>query len=185
MLESFRHSIGMLTARFHFRSARAKVISFSQSIPSSDTLFVVMPFRSAVEQEELNLLTLFRSWFNEKNITVVTRDQKERIEQVLPRARVISLAPEELTPFFLPRRAVLERVRERQYDLAVDMNLDFMLPSAYICMESGARVRVGFSGPNADTFYNLQVRLDPSSHEGHAYKRLVNCLRIFFTKEGV
>jgi ADP-heptose:LPS heptosyltransferase len=175
----------MHAARFHFRSSSEKVISFSHSISTSDRVLVIMPLDRSTEEGQTRVLTFLRERFCEPDITVIVPAGGTPVERVLPRCRVLRVGPEDVNAFFLPRRAFLTRVGERTYDLAVDLNLDFMIPSAYICKESNARVRTGFSALHADTFYNFQVRLEPASRRDHAYDCLVRCLEMFFSAEGV
>jgi hypothetical protein len=185
MLKSLRRSTGMLAARFHFRASREKVISFSHSIATSDRVLVVMPLQPSAEEGQTHVLTFLREHFYEPDITVIAPAGGTPVERTLPRCRVLPVGPEDVNAFFLPRRTFLARVAERNYDLAVDLNLDFMIPSAYICKESNARVRTGFSALHADTFFNFQIRLEPDSRREHAYDRLVRCLQMFFSAEGV
>jgi len=175
----------MRAARFHFRSSREKVISFSHSIATSDRVLVVMPLLPSAGQDQTHVLTFLREHFYEPDITVIAPEGGAPVERVLPRCRVLRIGPGDVNGFFLPRRAFLARVAERNYDLAVDLNLDFMIPSGYICRECNARVRAGFSALHADTFFNLQVRLEPASGREHAYDRLVRCLQMFFSAEGI
>jgi ADP-heptose:LPS heptosyltransferase len=185
MLDSLRRSIGMQAARFHFRAAQETVISFSHSISTSDRLLVIMPLGQSAGEGQTRVLTFLRDHFYEPDITVIAPAGGTPVERILPRCRVLLVGPEDVTGFFLPRRSFLARVTERTYDLALDLNLDFMIPSAYICKESNARVRTGFSAHHADTFFNFQVRLEPASRREHAYDRLVQCLEMFFRAEGV
>ena len=80
---------------------------------------------------------------------------------------------------------MVERRNDNAFDAAIDLNLDFNLPSGYIGKECNARVRAGFAGPYADLFYNLQVRIDPSAGRERAYERFVQCLKMFSGQEGV
>jgi hypothetical protein len=185
MLESFRRFTGARIARFHFRSSREKVISFSHSIATSDRVLVVLPLYDSTDQGHARVLTFLREHFYEPDITVVAVKGGTPVERILPRCRVVLFAPEDVTMFFLPRRELLARVAERTYDLAIDLNLDFMIPSAYICKETHARVRTGFSADHADTYFNFEIRLEPGAQKSHAYDRLVRCLQMFFTAEGV
>jgi ADP-heptose:LPS heptosyltransferase len=185
MLESLRRSIGVSLARFHYRAAREKVISFTHSIATSDRVLVVMPLAPTAEQGQMRVLTFLREHFYEPDITVVAPAGGTPVERTLPRCRVLLVGPGDVSGFFLPRRALLARLGERTYDLAIDLNLDFMIPSAYICRESNARVRTGFAAPHADTFFNFQIRLEPASRGKEAYERLVQCLQMFFRAEGV
>lgn len=185
MLEPLRRSLGMRVAKFRFRKQREKVQSFTRLLPSAGTALVIMPLASGPDGDHANVLALFRKHFAPENLTILTAAPRDRMERLLPRSRVITIAQDETSFLYLPRQVVLDRVHARRYDLAVDLNLDFMLPSAYICRESDARVRVGRSGQHADTFFNLQVRLDPSPEKGDAYGRLVQCLQMFFAEEDV
>jgi ADP-heptose:LPS heptosyltransferase len=184
MLRSLRRSIGVRAARFHFRSSRDKVISFSHSIATSDRVLVVMPLDHPLEEGQTHVLTFLREHFYEPDITVVAPAGGTPVERALPRCRVVLVGPDDVNAFFLPRRSLLTRVAERSYDLAIDLNLDFMIPSAYICKETDARVRTGFAGIHADSFFNFQVRLEPASQRSTAYDRLVQCLQMFFSGEG-
>jgi ADP-heptose:LPS heptosyltransferase len=80
---------------------------------------------------------------------------------------------------FLPGNDLITRVKKRRYDLTIDLNLDLVLPSAYICKESDARIRVGFARKHADTFYNFQINVDPTLDRKLVYERLVKCLQMF------
>ena len=185
MLESLRRSIGVRLARFHFRSSRDAVISFGHSIATSDRVLVIMPLRAAEETGQMRVLTFLREHFYEPDITVIAPKGGTPVERTLPRCRVLRIGPDDLSAFFLPRRPFLASVGERTYDLAIDLNLDFLMPSAYICRESNARVRTGFAAVHADTFFNFQVRVEGGQGGARAYERLVQCLQMFFRAEGV
>ena len=154
-------------------------------LPRCRVVLVVMPLRFAQEDGQTHVLTFLREHFYEPDITVIAPSGGTPVVRVLPRCRVLHLGRRDVNAFFLPRRAFLAGLAERSYDLAIDLNLDFMIPSAYICKETNARVRTGFSALHADTFFNFQIRLEPGSQRPHAYDRLVRCLQMFFSAEGV
>jgi len=185
MFESLRRSIGMRMARFHFRSSREQVISFGHSIATSDRVLVVMPLTAQEEKGQLRVLTFLREHFYEPDITVIVPREGTPIERSLPRCRVLRIGPGDVSAFFQPSRTFLASVGERTYDLAIDLNLDFLMPSAYICKDSNARVRTGFAAPGADAFFNFQVRIEGEKNGTHAYDRLLQCLQMFFRAEGV
>jgi len=185
MLESLRRSIGTRMARFHFRSSHEEVISFGHSIATSDRVLVVMPLTDQEEKGQSRVLTFLREHFYEPDITVIAPREGTPVERSLPRCRVLRIGPGDISAFFQPRRTLLAGIGERTYDLAIDLNLDFLMPSAYICKASNARVRTGFAAVHADTFFNFQVRVEGSPDSAHAYDRLVQCLQMFFRAEGV
>jgi ADP-heptose:LPS heptosyltransferase len=81
--------------------------------------------------------------------------------------------------FYLPRADFINSIKQKRYDLAIDLNLDLVLPSGYICKASGATVRVGFNQEHADVFYNFQIKPDPTLGRKLIYDRLVQCLQKF------
>ena len=72
-----------------------------------------------------------------------------------------------------------DRIFNREYDVAMDLNLDFVLHTAYICKASRARVRVGYSHSAADLFYNVQLNFDRNSSPQVLYKKFASCLAMF------
>lgn len=185
MFESIRRSLGRAGARFHFRASRDTVISFARAFRPDDRVLVLMPFVTPDDRATLALLDTIGVRFRQERITILTSGPQLAITRALPRAVVITFTGDDLSAFFLPRRSLLDRLRERTFDAAVDLNLDFNLPSGYIGRECKARVRVGFAGPTADLFYNLQVRVERSAGRDHAYQRMGQCLQMFSGQEGV
>lgn len=179
MLDSFRGFLGLQAARFHFRKSREKVISFTRSVSSARHALLILPLNRREILPTVMIIDLLRKRFREENITVVTPEKNVEVMRILPRSNFIRVMESEVSAFYLPNDTVIGRVTKRQYDLAIDLNLDFLLPSAYICKVSNARVRVGFAGKSADAFYNFQVEPDPAQDRKSIYDRLAKCLQMF------
>jgi ADP-heptose:LPS heptosyltransferase len=138
-----------------------------------------MPLREQVLLPTTAIIELLRRKFPEENLTLITREHDLSLPPLLPRSTVIRLVKEDVSFFYLPRTPFLEGLAKREFDLAIDLNLDLVLPSAYICRESKARVRVGFIRHRSDTFYNLAIQLNPVLNREEIYERLANCLQMF------
>ncbi len=179
MLAGVRSFIGYLVSRFRFRRSREKVISFTHSLANAQSALVILPFGNAPEQSAAGLLGLLRNRFRDENITLVIGKDEPAPTGALPRSQVIRLSGKDVNFFYLPRPEILQRIKRKEYDVAIDLNLDFVLPSAYICKVSNARVRLGFSGDHADVFYNLQIHADRAGHLPQTYDRLARCLQLF------
>jgi ADP-heptose:LPS heptosyltransferase len=179
MLISLRHAAGLLFARLRFRKSRDTVIRFTGSVSSAEQALVLLPFGSDAPAPAPEVFTTLRRRFARGNITLVGEERLAPLAAQIPDARFIRVKPEALTVFFLPRAALMEQLDGRRYDLAVDLNLDFLLPSAYICRKSGARVRVGIERRKAERFYNLLIHPDPSLGTQRLYERLLACLEMF------
>ncbi len=174
-----RQSFGVLLARWHFRRSQDDVVSFTNAISSAHRVLLIMPLGSEDLLPTLQVLEMVKSQFKGEDITVVMGDRGVEAVRLLPHSRFIHLLKTQVSPFFLPRVDFVSSLTERRYDLAIDLNLDLVLPSGYICRVSGAKVRVGFSQDHADVFYNFQVKPDPTLGRKLIYDRLAQCLRKF------
>lgn len=179
MLARLRSSIGYALTRFHFRKTSDRVISFTQSFTSARQALLIMPLDHGELLPTVSLIDALRAQFKEENVTIVTSTHSVEVMRMLPHSQVIRLQEQDTDVFFRPKKDVLTIVTKKPYDLALDLNLDFVLPSGYICRESGARIRIGFTRKRADLFYNFQVRPDPTLSRHHVYDRLARCLHMF------
>lgn len=179
MLEGIRRSIGFLTAKYHFRKTRDKMMSFTTAVSSARQALLILPLSHQEFLPTIMVVDLLRKRFREENLTVITGDHGIEVMRMLPRSQFIHILGHEINLFYLPGADVLERVKKKKYDLAIDLNLDFVLPSAYICKESNASVRVGFVRKHADAFYNFQIQHDPTLGRKLIYDRLAKCLQKF------
>lgn len=179
MLEKLRNSVGLLGARFHFRRTRDEALSFGNSFASASSILLLMPLDGSPLYPVAPVVTMLRKHKKEEQITVVVGSHSNEAFTALERSPIVRILPEEIGAFLLPRRDVLTRVRRTRYDLAIDLNLDFLLPSGYICRESMAPVRVGFARSHADLFYNFQVQTPGTESRTVRYEQFARCLEMF------
>lgn len=179
MLEKPRSSLGLLGARFHFRRTRDEALSFVDSFAAASSILLLMPLDGSPLYPVAPVVTMLRRHKREEQITVVVASHSNEAFTALDRSPIMRILPEEIGTFLLPRKDVLARVRRTQYDLAIDCNLDFLLPSGYICRESRAPVRVGFARAHADLFYNFQVQTSRAESRTVRYERFAHCLEMF------
>jgi hypothetical protein len=98
---------------------------------------------------------------------------------LLPQGKFIRIEESDISPFFIPKPGMMQRMPRSEYDLAIDLNLDFVLPSGYICRESKAKIRIGFASDRSELFYNFVLRLPPVGGRHQIYERLTACLAMF------
>ncbi len=177
MIESLRRSLGVQLSRWHFRRMHNAVISFTDSVSTGGNALLILPLTPTAQSPAL-LLDLLHKQFPDKRLTVVAGEHDTGAPVLLPRSTIIRVRLENIDWLFRPSREITQRIASSTYDLAIDLNLDSLLPSAYICRESKARVRIGFAREGADLFYNFQMQHD-SAREGALYDRLAACLKMF------
>ncbi len=179
MLHNLRSTVGVLIARLRFRKSQESVVSFTSSVSAARSALVIMPLREQVMLPTTAVIDLLKRKFPEEKLTLVTRERDLSLPALLPRSTVLRMVKDDIGFFFLPKKPFLDRLTIHDFDLAIDLNLDLVLPSGYICKESKARVRVGFSRHQSDVFYNFAIQPNPVLNRQEIYERLVQCLQMF------
>lgn len=179
MLVYPRMVTGTLGARWHFRKVRDEIIPFANAISGARHLLLIMPLHGNPLYPVAPVITMLRKRLLEDQITVVVSHHSTEALEALKHSPVIRILPSEIGFWFLPKREVIARINARAYDVAIDLNLDFLIPSGYICRESNARVRIGFAGRRADMFYNFQVQTRPTESKTQQYEQMAKCLQMF------
>lgn len=179
MLEQPRVALGILGARFHFRKWTDEVIPFGGALSEARRVLLVLPLDGSPLFPVAPVITMLRARKREEDITVVVSAHTTEALDALQRCPVVRLLPSEVSTWFLPKKDALLRVIQYKCDIAIDLNLDFQLPSGYICRESKARFRIGFTSNHADLFYNLQIQTAETESRTVRYERLAKCLDMF------
>ena len=177
MLESLRRSLGVQLSRWHFRRMHNAIISFTGSLSTGGNALLILPLTPTAQSPAL-VLDLVRRQFPDDRLTIVAGEHDTGASVLLPRSTILRVSPDNIDWLFRPSREITQRIAAGTYDLAIDLNLDSLLPSAYICRESKARVRIGFARNGADHFYNFQMQYS-SARDGALYDRLAACLKMF------
>lgn len=179
MLTSFRRWLGTQSARYHFRALHDPVLAFRGSFTAARSALVVLPFDTQPTPQLEQLAESLKDRFAQNHIAIIAAEHQYDIGRLLPRSHVVRVPARDLTALFLPRKDLVAAVTARQYDLAIDLNLDFLMPSGYICRVSGARIRIGYQRAGAEHFYNFIIKRTPGIGRERAYHRLAEFLRTF------
>ena len=179
MLERVYAYLGLQIARFQFRSDIDTVQPLTTFFTGAKNVLVVLPtgYEEAIIAGDA--LHAFRNRLMHLNLTVVHTSTRATSLSDFPRSEVIRIDPENINKLSLPRKELLQRIMHREYDAAVDLNLDFVLHTAYICKASRARVRVGFVHQWSDLFFNVQFNIDKQRTPQVVYEKFAACLAMF------
>jgi hypothetical protein len=179
MLTSLRRACGLQLARWRYQKEEDPPIPLSRFFSDAHRALIVMPLWVENPASPHELLMMLKDKYREENLTIITGTQETFLAHFLPRSTILRLHRPDLGTFLLPGATLRSSIAAQKYDIALDLNLDFVLPSAYICRESNARVRVGFARKNADLFFNVQVQRNEDLDVKSLYDRLAACLQMF------
>lgn len=179
MLHDLRQSVGLLYARWYFRKDSQPQQPLTDFFRRSRSILVVLP--QGDEEAAIAGTTLRKLWDVLKNmhLTIVSTGIRPTLLSDSFQSEVILLEDVDVNKFFIPRKSVLQRVLARPYDVALDLNLDFILHAAYICKASHAPVRVAAVRQYGETFFNVQLNLDHTAPPQIVYEKFVQCLAMF------
>lgn len=180
MFERLQHLLGVQFAKIQFRSDVDLPQELTSFFSGARNVLITLP---AGYDEALfagNALRRYRDALQHLHITVIHSSTRATALSEFPRSEVIRLDPADINRFSLPSKALLERIFKREFDVAMDFNLDFVLHTAYICKASRAKVRVGCcAGSAADLFFNVQLNFDHAAPPQVLYEKLAACLAMF------
>lgn len=177
MFNALRMKSGLWYAKFRFRNRVDAVQNFTKAFSDAKEVLLLLPDDPTNVRESEELLSALGYRFSGSRLTVLLGEKIQSLPRSLRTPNLIRLYSDAINKFFVPRKHIVNLITRREYDVAFDLNLDLILPYAYICKESNARFRVGFVKESSDVFYNFQVNSggDPRS----PYRYLAECLEMF------
>ncbi len=179
MFEKLRYKIGLGYARFHFRKLHDPVVRFTESVERARKALVILP-ETVTDSESLqSVLKYLGRRFGSGSLLIVSREDLSSSLKSGIAGKTITYAPQEINRWYIPRGGLLRKLKSSTFDIALDLNVNLALPSAFLCRESNAPLRVGFGKPNGDHFYNFVVQTRVTTNAPAAYKNLLKCLDMF------
>lgn len=179
MFEKYRFRVGLAYTRLQFRSVPQQVLRWTGAISKAKRALLILPESSNDVPALRSTVEYFLKRFSTTNLLIVSRVDVAAQLFLDRRVQLQTFAPTDLNVWFLPRSDLTQKVKKSTFDVAIDLNLDMALPSAYLCRASDARIRVGFVKPYSDTFYNLQIQPQRTTTFGSAATLLINYLQMF------
>ena len=179
MFEGIRKSLGLRYARWQFRKEGDHPQSLTDFLQRASNVLIVLP--SGYDDAVVAGNTLKKLFDGLKNVhlTIVTAGIRATALNDMVKSEVVRFDDVDINKLFLPRKSVLHRVLVRTYDMAIDLNLDFVLHAAYICKASRAPVRVGIVRENSEHFFNIQLNLNRAAPPQIVYEKFIHYLGMF------
>jgi len=180
MFEDAFAYLGLQFAKFQFRSDIDQVQPMTEFFRGAKKILITLP--TGYEDALLagNALRDFRDRLNHLHLTVINNSTRATLLANFPKCEVVRIDPNDINRFSLPTKTLLQRIFHCQYEVAVDLNLDFVLHTAYICKASRAKVRVGFVNPASDLFFNVLINLNKARKTPQVlYEKFAEILAMF------
>jgi hypothetical protein len=179
MFEQVFEYIGLQYTKFKFRQEEDSAQEFTKFFTGAKSILLILPVNYEEAQVAGNSLCPVLRQFQKVDLTILTEGIRATALSEFPRSKVIRISSSHVNKLFLPRQHLVDRINESNYDVVIDLNLDFVLYAAYICKATGSNVRLGFSNRVAEMFYNVQINIDRSKPDKEIYDQLAQYLLMF------
>ena len=179
MLEKFRFTIGMVYARFHFRRKKDHAVNFTDILTRAHRVLVIFPEKEFDADSASTVLRYLLRRFSARGILVLIRNDFLHVLSSAPPVKTFVYTKEDVSRWFIPKTDVITRLASNTFDAAVDLNVSLSLAGAFLCKASNAPLRISFTKPEGDFFYNFQVQLKESSNMVSTLRNFLKCLDMF------
>ena len=137
---------------------KPEAFSFTQKVKGSQSVLICMPADVDRFAMARDLLSTFVDVFQNKQVFVLLPFlQAEGYLSRSPRYGVISAQKGDLKIFSLPRKKFIQKLKERQFDISLDLDLEDGFFSCYLCLKCKVPIRIGAKRKDAFPLYNIQL----------------------------
>jgi hypothetical protein len=179
MLEGFRLTVGLFYSRLHFRHYHDRIMNFTDALRRSRRALVIFPESPLDGESASNFLQYMLRKFSSEGMMVAIRDDQLFTMASAPPLKTLTYSARDINNWFVPRRELLRRMESNNFDVALDLNLNLSLTSAFLCKASNAPLRISFAKKAGDQFYNFQVKTKGNNGNENSYRSLLKCLDMF------
>ncbi|MFQ6093579.1 MAG: glycosyltransferase family 9 protein [bacterium] len=135
-----------------------RVVHINRILDDAESIMVCFPDGFEEGMGACKVLPYIRERFPQGKITVfVTRINLEKVRKSPDIDNFISLSDKDFNHLCLPTRDLINRVKWMEFDVAIDLNRQFHLPTAYLCYRSGAKLRIGLRDRDSAPFFNFEI----------------------------
>lgn len=179
MFEKALEYIGLQYTRFIFRKEKDTQQVMTNFIERSRRALIILPTEYDDAFTAGTTFKALKEKFDHLQITILTEGIRATPLNEFQKSKIIRMRSSHINKLFLPRQNFLRTILENKYDIVIDLNLDFVLYTAYISKASGANIRIGFAHKYTDYFYNIQFNVDRNRPAQEIYNQLVQYLKKF------
>ncbi|MCL5267575.1 MAG: hypothetical protein M1469_05670 [Bacteroidetes bacterium] len=176
-MRSIRSRLALRYAASRTRTL-GKTINFNEAIKKSETALFLMPRMSMEFYLARSVIQPLARYF--RRVVLVVADNLR--ELAANQSEVVTVSQADENWLKLPGHQIIHRLRHEKFDIAVDLSFSEDVFMSYLCRKSEAKVSAGFSKPDCDRFYDLQVRLPESGDMKKAYEIMTNTIKMFKEK---
>lgn len=140
--------------------SKPNLFSLAEKMKRAENVLICLPPKIERFLLAKDHLTVFADIFRNKKIFVfLPLTGAETLLSHLRSYAVIYPQKNDLKIFSLPRKEFIQRMKDYRFEIALDLDFEDGFVNSYLCLKSGAEVRIGLKGKTGFPFYNLELAL--------------------------
>lgn len=155
------------------------VISFAEKMIEAENVLICLPSKIESFDPAKDHLKIFTDIFPNKKISVfLPFTEGDPFLSHFEEYIVIYPQKDDLGIFSLPGKKLIQRIKDHHFQIALDLDLENAFFNSYLCLKSGAEMRIGLKDKFGFPFHNLQLTLSKDRlRPEELYVRMVEMLK--------
>ncbi len=163
---------------------KPKSFSFAQKVKECQTVLICMPADVDRFIMARDMLSEFADLFHTQKIFILLPFLgAEGYLSSSSRYEVICIQRNDLNIFSLPRKKFIQKLRERKFDVSLNLDLGDGFFNCYLCLKCRIPLRIGTKRKNAFPLYNIQLEVTKDRFGSRGkYEGMAKALRCLFSE---
>jgi hypothetical protein len=130
-------------------------ISYNKIISNSINFFIIMPKDDNDFYHSLELIRYFQ--LHHKILTLFLPEYKYNLIPEKEKYRYISYHNEQVNRFNLPKKSLIHRLNNKEFEIVIDLNKHEDVFFSAISNIVQSKLKIGFNKERSESYYNLQI----------------------------
>lgn len=153
------------------------VVDVFGTLAEAQTILVFMPDKLEDFGTARKFLAKLMDDFSNAKFQFVMRESYRSLLNGDQNYGTIFVSDKDINFWGLPKKELKQKILATEYDIVIDLNDDFHLPSTYLCLKSRASLKICFDHEKREPFYNFYIRARMNVSLNTKYKKLIQYLK--------
>jgi hypothetical protein len=155
-----------------------EIIDIKKSFVNSKKILIFLPPNKEQFEIALSYLPRIKEIFKEREIVYILPDTFQNLFKEKFQGNPFYYQQKDITYFSLPSKKLLDFIKKEKFDISICLNPAFDIFSAYTCLRSEAKLRIGLYDEKGEDYFNFQVKKDGDKLLSERYNCLVKYLNM-------
>ncbi len=157
---------------------RTDVVNFGSTLASAKSVLIIMPDNLEHFGIARNFIPEIKNNFSDAKLLFLTRENYHSLFEINQPHGIIFVADDDTNQLGLPKKKLQNKILATNFDIVIDLNVDFHLLSTYLCQISHAPLKICLDDQDREPFYNFCFRMNSQKNLEEKYQGLLKYLGV-------